>query len=306
MYRKQREQVQRIIMYLCLAHLPLTNLDFQPDWDSVHAHTRFCVQGAIFQGCRFTIAAYEIMVLCTSFYALRNERRLPFSYELTGHIICWLVGGLGVAVASGLTCEDNPANGFDNIDPLVPDALTYTWMALVGVSLVGCLIIECEVWRQRRAPVGAKPDPYLDTRIIRLRRERLTALRADVLATTVRPLRWYPVIFAGTALGEIGLLVIRSHGDALPPGTALAIVYACNCLIDVRGALNALVYFGDAEARQQVKLPALRKQWAARRRIALRRRQGVDQQVRFTPLKASDASANARQADASTPLLMTP
>lgn len=44
-YGKARLQTQRLILMLCLAHIPLTNMDFHPPWSkSGQSHLGFCVQ----------------------------------------------------------------------------------------------------------------------------------------------------------------------------------------------------------------------------------------------------------------------
>lgn len=97
-------------------------------------------QASIFEGCRFVIATYELVLLATSLYFVRRQRPLPQRAEVACHSTSWSAGVL-VSVFFGVYCSHNPDNDWSHVDQQVPDILTMVWTGIVAVGMLGFFLV---------------------------------------------------------------------------------------------------------------------------------------------------------------------
>jgi hypothetical protein len=257
-YGKYTRQSERLVLGLSLAHVPLFIYDLRPPNTLEDNHLAFVVCGGIFQSLRFVISLYEVFILIVSLSAVKRKQALEGKTEAVGHVLCWVVGcavGIGFALHSFRDSDDT----FTTYSTVVPDALTYAWLVLVLVSLLPFMLLHREVVSEEQSTRFAY-DPEMDSKLDRLRKEKLAELWRELMTCTVRPLRLFPIIFFLSALGEIGLMVLRDQQTHIDTVSHIALTATFNCLIDCRGFLNTLAYFNNREAREELTMTRLKSQ----------------------------------------------
>lgn len=263
-YGKYSRQSERLVLGLSLAHIPLTIYDLRPPHASEYSHLAFVVYAGLFQSMRFVISLYEIFILVVSLSAVKRKLALEGKMETIGHVLCWVLGsamGVGYSLHSYFNTDDT----FAAYKASLPDALTYVWLILVLLSLLPFMMLEREVANQEQSKRFAY-DPDMDSKMDRTRKEKLASLWLDLMSSTVRPLRAFPIIFFLSALGEIGLMVLRDRQHDSHAVLHIALTATFNCLIDIRGFLNTLAYFRNDETREELTITRLRGQFRRQRR----------------------------------------
>lgn len=237
---KWHVQSQRLVLSLAVGHILFALFDLYPPWCEWDNWT-FSILSAIFQGSRFMIATLELVVIFYSALVLHRAAGLPRRAEVALHVACWSIG-LVAAVAVGAACRQSGATGTD-LDSFRRqlDLLTYVWLGAVVFTAAAGLWLRVYVRRLEQCD-ELKYDPDFDSLVTRHVRQQLAHLRKQLLRQVVRPISFFVIVYVVTAMGEVGLVIIRQR-DVCDTDVCLTIQYLSNVLIDLRGYLTALVYF---------------------------------------------------------------
>jgi hypothetical protein len=77
----------------------------------------------------------------------------------------------------------------------------------------------------------------------------------------------YPIIFIITAVGEVGLLIVRDSKCTHDNCYSIYLYFLSNVLIDIRGFLTAVLYFHDHDARHELSVTRIRSRLMRRRGV---------------------------------------
>ena len=105
-YGKARLQTQRLVLLLCVAHIPLTNMDFHPSWvPEPHDHGGFCVQVCIsFTWRPLACLNFSITNDLTAFVLVCFT--LSGCWPCRPRYDCWLLVCLPASLPAALPCQE--------------------------------------------------------------------------------------------------------------------------------------------------------------------------------------------------------
>lgn len=229
----------------------------------------YSIQSAIFQGSRFLVASSVAVIVLYTPYLLQHAHGLPRRVERLIHTICLTIA-VGIAVFVGLYLRHSGATLTDSENVRVMlNFLTYLWIGLVCIVALLFALLQWRVHTLRQSWI-VRHDPDFEPRSAYEIRAKLVDLQQQLLNNIVRPLNTFPLIFILTALGEVGLVVLRNfrykHCDDYHNHVCLAFYILSNFLIDVSGLLMALTYFRDHEARRELSTSRIRRRLDRSRR----------------------------------------